>query len=101
MTASGRTTCIIRGCTTSSLMIMRSFSTATRPMASNSSFENIFPRGLWGVLRTIIFVREVHFDSSSAMSRVHSDAEWVCFAVGGRIGTYTILPPFISMLEMY
>src|SRR5277367_697487 len=82
-------------------MIMRSFSTATRPISSSSSLENIFPRGLCGVLSTIIFVLGVTLDSSSLMSSFHSEAEWVSCLTGGRIGTYMILPPFISMLEMY
>src|SRR2546421_11464830 len=73
--------------TTSSLTMMRSFSIATLPIASSSSFENIFPSGLCGVFRTIILVFSVHFDRSSSISRIQSDAECVSLAAGGRMGT--------------
>lgn len=58
---------------------------------------------LRGVLRTIILVRGVMASSSSSKSMAQSAAEEVSFApeLGGCRGTWTILPPGISMLLMY
>lgn len=58
-------------------------------MAVSSSTENILPMGLWGVLITIIFVREEMAASSLGIESVHSEelADFVAPFTGGNKGT--------------
>lgn len=72
-------------------------------MASSSEREKTLPTGLWGELRTSILVLAVMAASSSDMLIVQFAAEEVRVApsLGGSRGTYFMVPPDISMLEMY
>ena len=79
------------------------FFTHRAPMASSSVFEKTLPTGLCGELSTIMRVCGLMAFSSAVMSMVQSAAEVVLVApsLGGWRGTYFIVPPGISILDMY